>query len=343
MRLSVKDLPLAELEEWFVTKGEKAFRSRQLFTWLYNKCVSDFESITNFNSALKLTLSDSFDIDEPVIENLQVSSDGAKKFLLRLRDGLAVESVIIPDEKRTTLCISTQVGCARGCRLCATASMGFKRNLSTGEILNQIIAAKRLLTKERISNIVYMGMGEPLDNLDAVLASIKVVVSEEAFCISPKRITVSTVGIIEGFERLAKEGGGVGLAVSLHAPNDEIRKTLIPHAYELDMDTLLKHAANYARITGEKITFEYVMIGGVNCSPSDAATLAKRLSRLPSKINLIPYNDSYRKSEFHPPTEKEVDLFMAPLLRSPVIVTVRKSRGRDIDAACGQLCVKVTK
>ncbi|MBL8025137.1 MAG: 23S rRNA (adenine(2503)-C(2))-methyltransferase RlmN, partial [Fibrobacteres bacterium] len=274
MKPSVKDFSREELEQWFIAKGEPRFRGGQLYSWLYGKTAASFSVMSNIKQSLRAVLEDEFDLDEPVIEKTLESIDGTRKLLVRLRDGLAVECVLIPDEKRTTLCISSQVGCKRGCRLCATACMGLKRNLTSGEILNQIIAAKRKLSAdERITNIVFMGMGEPMDNLDEVLKALKTVHSEEGLCISPKRVMISTVGVIEGIERLKREGNGVGLAISLHASTDEIRRNLIPLAHKVEMKSLLQAAADYGRAIGEKITFEYVMIKGVNSSPEDGKRL----------------------------------------------------------------------
>ncbi|MFH0922355.1 MAG: 23S rRNA (adenine(2503)-C(2))-methyltransferase RlmN [Fibrobacterota bacterium] len=339
MTPSIKDLSLPALESLFRDMGEPAFRARQVFSWLYRRNASGFDAMTDLNAGLRKRLLERLDADDPRVERLQTSADGTRKFLLRLRDNEAIESVIIPDVKRTTLCVSTQVGCRRGCRLCATAAMGFRRNLTQAEILNQIVAANRLLAKDksgRITHLVFMGMGEPMDNLDTLLAALAVVRDDYGIGIGPGRITVSTVGVIEGIRRLAREGGGVGLAVSLHAGDDVTRAKLIPLAKKIGISELISAAADYAKSTGDKITFEYVMIKGVNCSADDGKRLGRLLANVPSKLNLIPYNPG-RNKEFEPPTPVEIQAFAALILKTGVIVTRRKPRGQDIAAACGQL------
>jgi len=335
---SITDQSLPVLERFFVEIGEKPFRAKQLFKWLYRKNVASFEEMTDIRKELRSCLARTFAM--PVAEEWkrQTSTDGTLKFALKLKDNALIESVILFDEERRTLCLSTQVGCQRGCRICATAQMGFKRNLTQGEILQQIIHANRILGPERpIMNLVFMGMGEPMDNLDNVLAALAVIHSDHGFCISPKRITVSTVGILEGIERLAKEGNGEGLAISLHASTDEVRRKLVPAAKKSSIREILAASGVYARKIGEKITFEYVLIRGLNTLPEDGERLSVLLSRLPSKLNLIPCNTA-RDNTFQPPSEREIHAFLKPLLSSPVIITRRKTKGSDIAAACGQLC-----
>ncbi|OGK02387.1 MAG: 23S rRNA (adenine(2503)-C(2))-methyltransferase [Candidatus Raymondbacteria bacterium RIFOXYD12_FULL_49_13] len=297
--------------------------------------------MTNLGKQLRDKLSQQWFISNPVIVREQTAQDKTRKFALRFDDGVVVECVIIVDEKRRTLCISTQAGCKRKCVLCATGKMGFKRNLTQAEILDQIIVANRVLApKEHITHLVFMGMGEPFDNFDTVLAALRIIHADHGMCVSPGRTTISTVGVLEGIERLGKEGQGEGLAISLHASDDETRKKLIPHARSVSIDQIIQAAAVYARVTGDKVTFEYVMIKGVNCFPADGKRLAKLLSQLPSKINLIPCNQ-VADSPYRMPGQAEIDAFMKELYDSPVIVTVRKSKGRDIMAACGQLAGSV--
>jgi 23S rRNA (adenine2503-C2)-methyltransferase len=335
----IKDLSQEELERSFLGLGESKFRAQQAMLWLYGKGVPQFSAMTNLRRELQEKLGHRFRLGAPEVGEILESEDGTLKFSLVLHDGRRVESVVIPDGKRVTLCLSTQAGCRRGCRLCATARMGFLRNLTSGEILDQIIAANRLLKgRKRVTHLVFMGMGEPMDNLDEVLKSLRIIHSDYGFCISPGRTTVSTVGVLEGIRRLAKEGAGEGLAVSLHASDDATRQKLIPLAYKVTIREILDECKAYAKVSGEKVTFEYVLVRGINCSPEDGRRLAKLLAVLPAKINLIPYNDA-AGGEFEAPLPAEIEAFKRELWKGPAIVTLRKSRGRDIRAACGQLCV----
>jgi 23S rRNA (adenine2503-C2)-methyltransferase len=336
---SIKDLTQAELEAFFLELGESKFRAQQAMLWLYAKGVSAFTGMTNYGKELREKLAQTLRLNAPEVGEMLESEDGTRKFTLVLHDNRRVESVIIPDGKRVTLCVSTQAGCKRGCKLCATARMGFLRNLSSGEILDQIIAANHLLNgSKRVTHVVFMGMGEPMDNLDEVLKSLRIIHSDYGFCISPGRTTVSTVGVLEGMRRLAKEGSGEGLAVSLHASDDMTRKKLIPLAHKVTIREILEECKAYAKVSGDKVTFEYVMVRGVNCSPEDGRRLAKLLAVLPAKINLIPYNEA-AGGDFEAPSDEEIDAFKQELWKGPAIVTLRRSRGRDIRAACGQLCV----
>ena len=337
--LSIKDLSAEELEQFFVDSGESKFRAQQALLWLYPRGVGTFGARTNIRKELRETLAARFRLGPPEIGEMLESEDGTRKFTLVLHDGRKVESVIIPDGKRVTLCVSTQAGCKRGCRLCATARMGFERNLTSGEILDQIIAANSLLTGgKRVSNLVFMGMGEPMDNLDEVLKSLKIIHSDYGFCMAPGRVTISTVGVLEGIRRLAKEGSKEILAVSLHASDDVTRRKLIPLANKVSIKEILEECRAYAKHAQDKVTFEYVMIRGVNCSVEDAKRLVKLLAVLPAKINLIPYNEA-AGGEFEAPSEEEIEAFRQELNKGQAIVTLRRSRGRDIRAACGQLCV----
>lgn len=331
------DLSREELIEYFAEIGEPAFRADQVMRWLYQKEAVSYSSMTNIRKELHKKLESSLTLTPPQIGETLESQDGSKKFSLILQDGFRIESVIIPEASRITLCVSTQAGCRRGCALCSTGRMGFHRNLTSGEMLLQIITANKMLSAgSRITHLVFMGMGEPMDNLDELLKALTIIHADYGICLSPRRTTISTVGVPDGICRFASEGNGEGLAISLHASNDETRQKLIPLAHKVSLTQLLDAAHQYARRWEDKITFEYVMIKDVNCSEADGIRLAKLLSRLPSKINLIPYNNA-AKGEFNAPSEAEIERFKRPLMDSPVIVTVRRSRGRDIRAACGQL------
>lgn len=337
---SIKDLSFRELAAEMASWGEPEYRARQVYSWLFRRGGKGFQEMSDLNKDLRRRLEGAFLFVEPEEAARQTSADGTVKFALRLADGELIESVIITDGRRRTLCVSTQAGCGRGCRICATAAMGFRRNLTSGEILNQVIHANRLLEPGcAVSHIVFMGMGEPMDNLDEVLRALHVIHDDYGFCISPHRVTVSTVGVLEGIRRLALEGKGEGLAISLHASNDRVRQKLVPLARKVPIGLLVGAASEYARKFKDKVTFEYVMISGLNCLPGHGREIVGLLARIPCKLNLIPCNPA-RDPSFQPPGEEEIKAFLEPVLRTSIIVTRRKPKGGDIAAACGQLASK---
>ena len=333
------------LEEFVVAMGEKPFRSRQLFKWIYRRAAGDFDAMTDLGKAFRSRLAGIADIRAPEIITQQVSSDGTRKWLLRLESGQAIEMVFIPEPGRGTLCISSQVGCAMDCTFCSTAQQGFNRNLDTAEIVGQVWLANRELGYSPdgdrvITNVVFMGMGEPLANYRNVVPAAEVMMDDLGLDLSRRRVTVSTSGLVPQMIRIADETN-VALAVSLHAPNDELRSQIVPINRIHPIAELLDACWHYVeRQNARNVTFEYVMLDGVNDRPDHARQLAVLLKGRPAKVNLIPFNPfpgtRYRRS-----TEQAIVRFRDLLLKGGVIATIRRTRGDDIDAACGQLVGRV--
>ncbi len=341
--IGIKDLSFLDLQEIVSNRGENKFRAAQIFDWLYKKKAENPDRIKNVPKEFLTELLKEFPFSYPTASNTEKSSDGTLKFAIKLKDNEIVESVIIPRGKRNTLCISTQVGCRFNCKICLTAEMGFTRNLSSGEILDQLIAAFIILAKSNasVTNIVFMGMGEPLDNLTEVSKAIEIICSKEAFAMSPRRITVSTVGIPDKLKELSIKFPRIGLAFSIHAPTDSKRKEIVPLAKKFT----IKEIANELMAAGKRgneITFEYVLIKDFNSSLNDAKSLLQLLSFYSGKLNLIPVNPGGRGG-YMPPTEEEINSFMSVFLESKITVTVRRSAGSDINGACGQLYTKIKK
>ncbi len=348
-------LDRTELGTYFESLGEKPFRANQLFKWMYQEFETNFEQMTNLSKALRARLAEQASIDFPAIEQTQLAEDGTRKWLMRLHDGNGIEVVLIPEENRATLCISSQVGCSLNCTFCATARQGFNRNLNAGEIVGQVWQAWRELEREKqgvlryqqpgkdprpITNIVFMGMGEPLLNYDEVTKAIRILLDDFAFGLSRRRITLSTAGVVPGMKRLSEELP-VSLAVSLHATDDNLRNELVPLNKKYSIDVLLAACRDYvAGRARERITFEYLMLDGVNDSDAQAYALAKLLKTVPAKVNLIPFNPvenvPYIRSNL-----RRVNAFREILMQNGIITVTRKTRGDDIDAACGQLVGKV--
>lgn len=328
-------MSMEELEQFACSMGEKPFRGRQLFAWLYNKRARDFPEMTDISKPLRLRLAEVAEIGLLRIAAVVASRDrGTRKFLFELGDGERIESVYIREAERHTLCVSTQVGCALGCRFCATGRMGFRRNLSAGEIVDQVLLVEREVGEE-VSNLVLMGMGEPLLNYENVIAACELVRHERGLAIGHRRIVISTAGWVPGIMRLAEEGHRFKLAISLNATTDEQRQALMPIAERYPLQELLNAVVFYYRRSGRRPTFEYVLLAGVNDSPEDARRLRELLKQVPCKVNLIPYNPT--DDLFRRPTAERIEAFrqgLAPL-KAPVIV--RWSKGDDIQAACGQL------
>jgi 23S rRNA (adenine2503-C2)-methyltransferase len=317
-------------------EGIPAFRSEQILRWVYQRGVDSFESMTNLAPALRAALRRDFTLTalpDPLVAR---SEDRTRKLLFSLSGGSAVESVIIPDPPRLTICISSQAGCAMGCAFCATARLGLQRNLTVAEIVAQILAARRHLDEsERITNVVFMGMGEPLANYDALLEAIEILRADWGQGLSPRRITVSTVGLLPQLERLVRDVP-VNIAVSLSATTDEGRDALMPVNRRYPLDQLFATCRGLPIAQRRRITFEYVLLAGVNDRADDAARLVRHLHGIRSKVNLIPFNP-FEGSGFTRPTDRAVRAFQDRLLAAGVSATVRVSRGRDIQAACGQL------
>jgi len=338
-RIDLKDLALAELEAFVAGLGERRYRAVQIFRWIQQRGARSFAEMTDLPAALREQLPECAEIGSLAVDVVQESADGTRKLLLRLSDGLAVESVLIPEEKRLTLCISTQVGCALGCAFCATGTMGFSRHLRPGEIVDQVLRAGELVGGAReVSNLVLMGMGEPLHNYDHTLKALRLLTDQNGLHFSPRRITLSTVGLIPEMLRLGREIP-VKLAVSLHAADDETRGRLMPINKKYNLEALLKACREFPRPQRLRITFEYVLLRGVNASVEHADRLGGLLRGLPAKVNLIPYNP-HPGAPFERPSDLEVAAFQHRLLAHDIPVMIRAPRGEDIAAACGQLCVK---
>jgi 23S rRNA (adenine2503-C2)-methyltransferase len=333
------ELERSALEAALVERGHEAFRAGQMFRWIYRRGVTDLAAMTDLSLELRGRLADEFVLTTPTLAHRETSTDGTEKFLLRLADGRHIESVFIPDTPSMTFCISTQVGCAMACAFCLTGKMGLVRNLTAGEITGQVrVLAGALGMRERAFNIVLMGMGEPLHNYDETMKALRMLADPQGFALPPRRVTLSTVGLLPALERLATEPVMPNLAISLHAPNDLVRGELVPLNKKYGVNQIIAACRRFPLQQRRRITFEYVLLAGVNDSPQDAKQLAKLLARVKSKVNLIPLNAA-PGIPFERPSDEAIDRFAKILADSGLLVSVRKSRGRDIRAACGQLIV----
>jgi 23S rRNA (adenine2503-C2)-methyltransferase len=349
-RINLLGLQKADLEAFVAGMGSKPFRARQLMNWMYKRGEGDIAAMTDLAKDFRAELVQRAEVAVPQIVKTQIASDGTRKWLLSGGNGQAFEMVYIPEEDRGTLCISSQVGCALDCSFCSTAQQGFNRNLTTAEIVGQVWLANRELSGELgwqvgdnriITNIVFMGMGEPLANFRAVVPAIRIFLDDLGFDISRRRVTLSTSGLVPQIYKLAEEVN-CALAVSLHAPNDELRSQLVPINRKHNIAELLDACWHYLdEQNGRSVTFEYVMLDGVNDLPAHARELARLLRDQPAKLNLIPFNPfpgtAYRRSP-----AAAIGRFRDELMQRGIIVTIRKTRGEDIDAACGQLAGQVT-
>ena len=335
-RPDLRDLTLEEIEEVVASAGERRFRARQIAGWLYGRGVLSFDRMSDVPAALREHLKAQFTIGRVHETIISRSADGTRKLLLTLGDGEQIETVLIPADDRITLCLSSQAGCAMGCEFCATARMGLHRNLGAGEILGQIFAARAALSEgEQLTNYVFMGMGEPLANYPRLLKTLRIMTEPWGMGISPRRITVSTVGLVPMMERLLTDVP-VNLAVSLHAGANEMRDRLAPINRRYPLEALIEACANLPLKRRRRITFEYVMLRGINDSPEQAERLVRMLAPLRAKVNLIFFND-YPDSAFRASERAAVERFQAILAHGNLTATVRESRGADIAAACGQL------
>lgn len=337
-RTHVMDLSETELADFFAARDAHRFHAGNVFGWIYKKGADRFDVMTNLSKALRSELAGALDIAPPAIVDERRSADGTAKLLFRLDDGLHVESVIMPIKDHFTLCVSSQVGCRMGCRFCLTGQQKFERSLYTREIIGQIVAcARRLPGGARLTNVVLMGMGEPLDNVGAVLKAARILRTDSGFNLSSRRITLSTVGWIPGLQHLAQqEDLDIALAVSLNAPNDEIRSSIMPVNQKYPLGPLLEELRAFPLRKGTRITMEYVLLGGLNDAPHHADELARRLKGLKCMVNLIAFN-AFPGSSFAAPREKDVIAFQERLLSHGYRAMIRRSRGADICAACGQL------
>jgi len=338
----IRALTKEQLRNFFVEQGDKAFRGNQVYEWLWQKSAHDFDAMTNISKETRKMLEDNFVINHIRVDQMQRSSDGTIKNAVRLHDGLIVESVLIPTETRTTACVSSQVGCSLDCRFCATARLKRMRNLNPDEIYDQVVAIdneSRLYFDRPLSNIVFMGMGEPLMNYNNVLRAIDKITSPEGLGMSPKRIVVSTSGVPKMIRKMADEEVKFGLAVSLHSAIDEVRTSIMPFNSTFPLKDLREALEYWYSKTKNRITYEYVVWKGINDTQEAVDALVKFCKFAPSKVNIIEYNP-IDDGEFQQASNKAVEMYKNTLERNGITVTVRRSRGKDIDAACGQLANK---
>ena len=333
----VYELDAAGLAAWCEAAGFPAYRAEQIRRWIFGRRTNDFAEMHDVPAALRTALSNDFSLFPARRAQHQVASDRTEKLLLELHDGQFIECVLMRETDRRTICISTQVGCAMGCVFCASGLLGLKRNLTTGEILEQVLRLDRLLQKgEQITNVVVMGIGEPLANLKSLIPALDTLNEKGGLGLGARRITISTVGLPEKIRELAQLGKQYNLAISLHAPNDELRNRLVPVNDKIGVDAILNAADDYFTITGRRVTYEYVLLSGVNDEPQHARQLAKRLQSRIAHVNLIPMN-GVSGLEFVAPTAPRTTEFVQVLESFGIPATVRKRKGADIDAACGQL------
>lgn len=335
----ITNYSLESLSKILKSWREPAYHAKQIFSWIYQKGAGSFEEMTNLSLALRRKLKENLTFKRLELNKLLESSDGTKKFLFRLEDGSLIESVMIPAEGRFTACLSTQVGCKYSCKFCASGILGFKRNLGAWEILAQLLEINRRMHsggEGRVTHIVFMGTGEPLDNYDNVLKAIRIINAKDGLNIGARRITISTSGVIRGIEKLSKEGLQIELSVSLHAANDVTRSRLMPINKKYPLRELIFACKKYASDTDRQVTFEYALIKDVNCSSRDAQDLVKLSRGWLAKVNLLVYNP-VKELSFKMPEDKEILAFKQLLQNEGIPVTLRKPRGQDIEGACGQL------
>ncbi|MGE5416931.1 MAG: 23S rRNA (adenine(2503)-C(2))-methyltransferase RlmN [Acidobacteriota bacterium] len=337
-----------EIEDFAVSVGEQRFRGRQIYRWIYRKNVGSFYDMSDVPKELRQKLDENAEISLPRVIKARISKDGTRKFLLEMADRKLIEMVAIPQSwkggKKYTVCLSTQVGCPLGCEFCATGQSGFERDLTVGEIVGQVIVAEReirnrekLSDEERcVTNLVYMGMGEPLLNYDAVVDSVRLINDERGINIGQRHITISTAGIIPAIKRLAAEDLQITLAISLHASSNEVRTGIMPINKRYPIKEIVEAVEEYTRATGRRATFEYLLLDGINTGPEDARRLAGLIRPLLANVNLIPYN-KVDESGFNRPNPYTVAQFLSILEAAGVNATLREEMGTDIDAACGQL------
>lgn len=346
VKTNLLDLDRQAMEAFFIDAGEKAFRASQVLKWIHQKGVDDFEQMTNLGKALRTRLAEISDIRMPEVVTAQHSADGTRKWLLRLEDGNCIETVFIPEKDRGTLCVSSQVGCSLNCSFCSTARQGYNRNLTVGEIIAQVrIACLELGLPQpdghrTVSNVVMMGMGEPLLNFDNVISAMRLMMDDFTYGLSKRRVTLSTAGVVPAIYKLHDECD-VSLAVSLHAPNDTLRDELVPINRKYQIAELMQACRDYtADSPRRRVTFEYVMLKGVNDSVMHARQLVKVLRDVPAKLNLIPFN-LFPGTPYEVSDRATIDRFRDVVMEAGIITVTRKTRGEDIDAACGQLAGKI--
>jgi 23S rRNA (adenine2503-C2)-methyltransferase len=333
-------MTLPDAEAWAVAQGWARFRGEQIWRWVHDRNARTFEEMTNLSADVRATLAERAVIGSLKIAEIQTSRDGTRKLRLETRDGQSIESVLIPDGEKTTQCISSQVGCAVDCQFCATAKLGLKRNLDAGEIVDQVYLARKLLAEvepgRKLTNLVYMGMGEPLHNYDNMIKSVRILTCDKGAKLGQRRVTVSTSGLVPKLEKLGAEDVRPNLAVSLNAPNDEIRDQIMPINRKWNIGKLLAALKAYPLEQRRRITFEYVLLAGVNDSLRDAAQLAQLLRGFRCKVNIIPWNP-HPEAPYERPSVFVFEAFQMECKRLGLPTYLRRPRGDDIDAACGQL------
>ena len=332
----IKNFNLDELKISFQKLEIAKYRAKQVFEWIYKKGCQDFSEMANLSAELRQLLDENFYFSTITVKKTQTSKDGTVKYLFELEDGNCIETVLIPNKDRNTLCISSQVGCKYKCVFCASGSFGFTRNLTSGEIISQVYFAK-VISGVEIDNFVFMGMGEPFDNYENVVAAIKIMNDADGMNIAARRITVSTNGVVPGIEEFKNLGIQANLAISLHAVNQEKRKMLMPIAEKYSLSQLLRACEHYYEKTSRIITLEYILLKGINDKREDAFGLAEIAKQLKAKVNLIPYSPIFNEKVLKKPESEEINRFFNILVDNKISVTVRNSKGNDIKAACGQL------
>lgn len=341
---SIYSLELSELKKWLTENGEKAFRATQIFDWLYKKRVTSFDEMSNLSKELRTRLNEHFSITTLKTIIQQTSKDGTMKFLFELSDGYSIETVLMRHDYGNSVCVTTQVGCRIGCTFCASTLGGLKRNLEAGEIVAQVMKVQKALDElgERVSHVVIMGIGEPFDNYDEMLSFLKIINHNQGLNIGARHITVSTSGIIPKIYQFADEKLQINFAISLHAPNTELRSKLMPINRAYKLDDLMKAVKYYIEKTGRRVTFEYGLFGGVNDQVEHAKELAELIKDLKCHVNLIPVNYVPERNYVRTPRE-QIFRFEKTLKNEGINVTIRREHGHDIDAACGQLRAKERK
>lgn len=347
-KVNLIGLSPTKLEDFFEEMGEKRFRATQVLKWIHQQGASSFDEMTNISKTLRERLSEVAEIREPEVLLDKTSKDGTRKWVIQMDGGSAIEMVLIPEGDRRTLCVSSQVGCSLDCSFCSTGKQGFNRNLSAAEIIAQLRVAIRSFGpfdpggERRVSNVVLMGMGEPLMNFDAVFDAVQLMMEDNAYGLSKRRVTLSTAGVVPKIDKLAELGADVSLAISLHAPNNELRDQLVPINKRYPIEELMASVKRYFdKLSDRRVaTIEYTLIAGVNDQKEHARQLVKLLRDIPCKLNLIPFNP-FPNSGYDRPSEQAIQTFKSEMLKGKILTTVRRTRGDDVDAACGQLVGQV--
>lgn len=344
LKKNIREVSLQDISLFLTNHGEKVFRAKQIWQWIWQHGVSDFDEMTNLSKSIRELLNTTYYFDKLIPHEVQTAADGTVKTAWQLHDGEIIESVLIPGNQKYTVCVSSQVGCKLGCKFCATGTLGFKRNLTAGEIFEQVVTAKKTAETQGVplSNIVFMGMGEPLLNYENMMAAIGHLTANDGLAMSPYRITVSTAGIPEKIKQLADDGVRFNLAISLHSAKEVTRSSLMPINKAYSLKNIAESLKYFVEKTGTRPTFEYLLLKNINDRLDDAKALANYCKQFPVKINLIEYNNVEGSGFSHSP-EKNRDEFVKFLESCNMIVNIRHSKGKDIDAACGQLAGKTKR